>query len=173
METNLPWAAVKFSYTFLLLFPLPPNPPQWRWCWQMRAVLHSLLIGFYLCQWEAGDMGQVMKVQNRVYNIICGNFAQKEAFFFGGIISYFDYAAHAWEFYIYHTVADPSGRTVSGVGLLPSACWDRGFESYRGHGCFSLVQCLCCQVKVSVTCRSLVQRSPTDCGVCLSVITWK
>jgi hypothetical protein len=33
-----------------------------------------------------------------------------------------------------------------------------------------LVQCLCCQVEVSATCRSLVQRSPTDCGVCLSVI---
>jgi hypothetical protein len=38
---------------------------------------------------------------------------------------------------------------------------------------FSLVQCLCCQVEVSATCRSLVQRSPTDCGVCLSVIKCK
>jgi hypothetical protein len=35
-----------------------------------------------------------------------------------------------------------------------------------------LVQCLCCQVEVS-TGRSLVQRSPTDCGVRLSVIKWK
>jgi hypothetical protein len=25
-------------------------------------------------------------------------------------------------------VADPSGRAVLGVGLRPSACWDRGFE---------------------------------------------
>jgi hypothetical protein len=33
-----------------------------------------------------------------------------------------------------------------------------------------LIQCLCCQVEVSATDRSLVQRSPTDCGVCLSVI---
>jgi hypothetical protein len=33
-----------------------------------------------------------------------------------------------------------------------------------------LVQCLCCHVEVSATCRSLAQRSPTDCGVCLSVI---
>jgi hypothetical protein len=24
-------------------------------------------------------------------------------------------------------------------GLLPSARWDRGFESRRGHGCLSLV----------------------------------
>jgi hypothetical protein len=33
-----------------------------------------------------------------------------------------------------------------------------------------LVQCLCCQVEDSVTGRSLVQMSPTDCGVCLSLI---
>jgi hypothetical protein len=33
--------------------------------------------------------------------------------------------------------ADPSGRAVSGLGLRPSACWDRGFESHRGHGCLS------------------------------------
>jgi hypothetical protein len=28
-----------------------------------------------------------------------------------------------------------------------------------------LVQCLCCRVEVSATGRSLVKRSPTDCGV--------
>jgi hypothetical protein len=33
-----------------------------------------------------------------------------------------------------------------------------------------LVQCLCCQAEVSVTGRSTVQSSPTDCAVCLSVI---
>jgi hypothetical protein len=33
-----------------------------------------------------------------------------------------------------------------------------------------LVECLRCQVEVSATGRSFVQRSPTDCGVCLSVI---
>jgi hypothetical protein len=33
-----------------------------------------------------------------------------------------------------------------------------------------LVKCLCCQVEVSATGRSLIQRRPTDCGVCLSVI---
>jgi hypothetical protein len=36
----------------------------------------------------------------------------------------------------------------------------------------SLLQCLYCQVEVSATGWSLVQRSPTDCGVCLSVIKW-
>jgi hypothetical protein len=30
-------------------------------------------------------------------------------------------------------------------------------------------ECLCCQVEVSATGRSLVQRSPTDCAVCLRV----
>jgi hypothetical protein len=39
-----------------------------------------------------------------------------------------------------------------------------------GHGYLSLVQCLCCQVEVSATGRSLAQRSPTDCIVCLSAI---
>jgi hypothetical protein len=29
----------------------------------------------------------------------------------------------------------------------------------------SLVSVVCCQVEVSATSRSLVQRSPTDCGV--------
>jgi hypothetical protein len=29
---------------------------------------------------------------------------------------------------------------------------------------------LCCKVEVSAAGRSLVQGSPTDCGVCLSVI---
>jgi hypothetical protein len=35
-----------------------------------------------------------------------------------------------------------------------------------------LVQCLCCQVEVCAMGRSLFQRSPTDCDVCLSVIKW-
>jgi hypothetical protein len=34
---------------------------------------------------------------------------------------------------------DPSGRAVESVGLRPLGCWDRGFESRPGHGCFSLV----------------------------------
>jgi hypothetical protein len=32
---------------------------------------------------------------------------------------------------------------------------------------------LCCQVEVSATGRFLVQRNPTYCGVCLSVISEK
>jgi len=52
-----------------------------------------------------------------------------------------------------------------GVGLRPLACWDCGFELRKGHGCLSLVGVVCFQVGVSVTGRSLVQRSPTECGV--------
>jgi hypothetical protein len=52
-----------------------------------------------------------------------------------------------------------------GVGLRPFACWDGGFESRLGHGCLSVVSVVCCQVEVSATSWSLVQRSPTDCGV--------
>jgi len=58
----------------------------------------------------------------------------------------------------------------SGVGLRPLACWDRGFESHRGHGCLSVVSVVFCQVEVSATDWSLVQRSPTDCGASLGVI---
>jgi hypothetical protein len=45
------------------------------------------------------------------------------------------------------------------------ACWDCGFESRLGHGCLSLLSVVCCQVEVSATGWSLVQRSPTECGV--------
>jgi len=43
--------------------------------------------------------------------------------------------------------ADPSGRTVYGVGLRPLTCRECGFESRRGHGCLSLVSVLYCQVQ--------------------------
>jgi hypothetical protein len=44
------------------------------------------------------------------------------------------------------------------------------FESHRGHGYLSVVNVVCCQVDVSVTSWSLVQRSPTDCAASLRVI---
>jgi hypothetical protein len=62
-------------------------------------------------------------------------------------------------------VVDPSSRAVWGVGLRPLACWDCGFESRRRYGCLSLVIVVCCQVQVSATGWSLVQSSPTECGV--------
>jgi hypothetical protein len=43
--------------------------------------------------------------------------------------------------------------------------WDCGFEFRRGDGCLSLVIVVCCQVEVSASGWSLVQRSPAECGV--------
>jgi hypothetical protein len=40
-----------------------------------------------------------------------------------------------------------------------------GLNSTGGHGCLSLVSVVCCQAEVSATSWSLVQRSPTECGV--------
>ena len=61
--------------------------------------------------------------------------------------------------------AGPGGRAVKGVGLHSLVCWDHGFESHRGHGRLSVVCVVCCQVEVSATGWSLVQRSLTDCVV--------
>jgi hypothetical protein len=40
-----------------------------------------------------------------------------------------------------------------------------GFESRRGHGYLSLASVVCYQVKVYASGWSLVQRSPTECGM--------
>ena len=40
-----------------------------------------------------------------------------------------------------------------------------GFESHQQHGFLSLVVVVCCQVEVSATDRSPIQRSATDCGM--------
>ena len=44
------------------------------------------------------------------------------------------------------------------------------FRNPRGHGHLSLASVVCCQVEVPRSDRSLVQRSPTECGVFLFVI---
>ena len=49
------------------------------------------------------------------------------------------------------------GCSIAGTGR---------FESRRGHGCLSLMIVVCCQVEVSGTDRSFVQRSPANSGVC-------
>jgi hypothetical protein len=41
------------------------------------------------------------------------------------------------------------------------------------HGCLSLVSVVCCQVEVSATSWSLVQGSPTECGVSKKCVTMK
>ena len=50
-------------------------------------------------------------------------------------------------------------------GVRPLFWWDCRLESRWGHGCLSFVSVVCCQVEVSATGRSLVQRISTDCGV--------
>jgi hypothetical protein len=55
--------------------------------------------------------------------------------------------------------------TVKGVGCRQLACWDCVFESHLGRSYLSLVSVVCCQAEVSAWCWSLVQRSPTECGV--------
>jgi hypothetical protein len=61
-------------------------------------------------------------------------------------------------------IADPRRRSAA-ERLLGS--WVR---IPPGAGMFVCCECLCCEEEVSATGRSLVRRSPTDCGVCLSVI---
>jgi hypothetical protein len=46
-------------------------------------------------------------------------------------------------------------------------------KSRLGDGCLSLVSVVCRQVEVSATSWSLVQRSPTDCGVSQMCVTMK
>jgi hypothetical protein len=63
-------------------------------------------------------------------------------------------------------MAEPSKMRVCSHSLAGTS----GSKSRRGHGCSSVVSVVCGQVEVSATGRSLVRRSPTDCGVSLSVI---
>ena len=51
------------------------------------------------------------------------------------------------------------------MGLPPLDGYDCGIEFLRGNGCLSLVSVVYCQVEVSAKGRSLIQRSPTECGV--------
>jgi hypothetical protein len=44
-----------------------------------------------------------------------------------------------------------SSRAAQGAGLRLLTCWDRRFESRRGHGCLSLVSVVCYQVEVSAS----------------------
>jgi len=47
----------------------------------------------------------------------------------------------------------------------PLAGWDCGFESRQRRRCLSLVSVVWCQVEISASSWSLVQGSPTACGV--------
>jgi hypothetical protein len=45
--------------------------------------------------------------------------------------------------------ANPSGRTVKGLGLRQIADWDCGFESRQEHGCLTLVSVVFSLVEIS------------------------
>jgi hypothetical protein len=51
-------------------------------------------------------------------------------------------------------------RESAGACLLGLRVWIP-----RGHGCLSVVSVVCCQVEVTASSWSLVQRSPTECVV--------
>jgi hypothetical protein len=63
-------------------------------------------------------------------------------------------------------VATRSKAWVCGRSLAGSV----GSNSTGANGCLFVVNVVCCQVQVSATGRSLVQRSPTDCDASLCVI---
>ena len=54
-------------------------------------------------------------------------------------------------------------KSVQYMGLQLLTGWDCGFESYQGHGCFSVVSVVCCQ-------RSVRQADHSSRGVLLGVI---
>ena len=55
----------------------------------------------------------------------------------------------------------------TGDRLRPLDCWNCGFESRQAHECLTLWNLVCCHVQVFASGWSLVQRSPTECGVCV------
>jgi len=55
-----------------------------------------------------------------------------------------------------------------GAGRLPAVI--EGSNPAEGHVCLSLVSVVFCQVEVTASCWSLVQKSPTDCGASLCAI---
>jgi len=62
--------------------------------------------------------------------------------------------------YYLFDVANPSGRAVCGRSFAGS-----GFEARQERGYLSLVSVMCCQLEVSASGRSLLQRSSTECGL--------
>jgi hypothetical protein len=72
-----------------------------------------------------------------------------------------------WLFDVSITTAGPISEAArcKAWGCGRSLAGTAGSNSTGGHGCPSLVSVACCQVQVSATSRSLVQRRLTECGV--------
>jgi hypothetical protein len=82
---------------------------------------------------------------------------------------YYYYCCYYYYYYYYYYYC--RSQCPHGLRRRSTAARLLQFESHRGHGCFSVVCVVCCQVEVSATSWSLVQRSTTDCGASLCVIT--
>jgi hypothetical protein len=59
--------------------------------------------------------------------------------------------ANSFNFAVSLAAPESAWFVLLGVGLLPLAYWDCGFESHRGHGYLSVVTVVCCQVEVCAT----------------------
>jgi hypothetical protein len=59
--------------------------------------------------------------------------------------------------------AHRSGRAVYDIILHSLALRDYGFESHGGRGYLTLVGVVCCEVEISASGSSLVQRNRTEC----------
>jgi hypothetical protein len=82
----------------------------------------------------------------------------------------YNYSSGTVLYIIYNSIkrmADTSGHAVYGVGLRLLDCWKCGFESGRGLGCLSFLTPVSCQVNISASGWSLIQRGPTEC-MCMS-----
>ena len=74
-----------------------------------------------------------------------------------------EWSARRRDFYLTtHDTHNPRSQQASGPAARLLRSWVR---IPPGHGYLSVVSVVCCQVEVSATSWSLVQRSPTDCCV--------
>jgi hypothetical protein len=82
--------------------------------------------------------------------------------------------AHSYRRFMFHNFG--FSRSQWPRGLRRRSAAERLLGSWvriqPGAWMFASCECSCCQAEVSATGRSVVQRSPTDWGVCLSVIKW-
>ena len=116
---------------------IPPNPDT---LWFFLILSACLRIGFISTIFPSGTRTKYFERNTNPYHTC--------------------YIPHTY----YHLFVYPN-VVEEGVGLRPLVCWDCEFELRRRHGCLSLVSVVCCQVELCATSWSLVQRSPTDCGV--------
>ena len=76
-----------------------------------------------------------------------------------------NYGTHLHGLFTRHPVAEQSKKWVCDRSIATIAG-----SNPTGYGCLSLANVVCCQVEVSATDRSRLQRCPTECGVLLSGI---